>query len=337
MTVFLNKNAIIEGLKDGTLEMHQTLRDIGLCRKYAKREVWQNPPPRRNADGTLKKKQRRKTDMREYHAVAMVSKKFMSVGFTGKAGTKWEGSRMEEVCDLHTGVIPSVLLADAIIEKRKSGRSSRPSKKELAPVFNALEKLQSHRVRELPDGTCKVTRDGDVYMEAVREIENRVKTDSYARWYLGNFFSKSMSDGEKRDIVKPFFLKTVYIDDETRQRMHKVVDGHKLFKNRSRRFKPTSEAYVCTIFEDVLKREFPKFTGIVTGKYVTKEQKTELFDVMSQGEKILTRHVSAWLKKKTGIDTIRKHDALVTLVPPRKKVDEVASEKLIWNSVRKWS
>lgn len=356
LPLYLDIPAIVECVSNGTLEPMQTLRDIGLCKKYATRESWQNPAPKLNKDGTLKAKQRRPTDMREYHAPAMVSKTFLYNCITGKKGTRYEGTHIREVCDLHTGVIPSILLAEIIKTKEMYARfsevpvSSIPTYKELRPVFDALEHLQSRRVKTNPDGTMTVTRDGDVYMDAVREIETRVKTDPLYKSYLGDLFSNCKSEDDKRDIVKPYFLMTTYIDEATREKRRllslrppKKISKGKSSSSYSVRRQRVIDAMVCTLFFDMLQREYPEFSKIVSKNYVTKEQKTEQYDQMSKGEKILIQVVKKHLKRKYGLTCIRKHDALVTLFDPTNarslplftgKRSQALREGLIWETFK---
>ena len=350
MPLYLDIPAILQCLTNGTIEPTQTLRDIGLCKKYATRDSWQNPPPKLNKDGTLKAKQRRPTDKREYHAVSMVSKTFLYNCITGKKGTKYEGTHIKEVCDLHTGVIPSILLAEIVRTKEIAARlsggstSSIPTYKDLKPLFDALEHLQSHRVKIQPDGSMIVTRDGDVYMDAVKEIEDRVKTDPTYKSYLGDFFSNCKTEDDKRELVKPYFLMTSYIDEETREKrrclsLRPPKSISKLKKGR--RFQRVVDAMICTLFFEMLQREYPEFSKIVSKTYVTKEQKTEQYDQMSKGEAWLIRIVSNYLRRKYGIICIRKHDALVTLVDPGNKktlplfsdpLGKALRENLIWDA-----
>ena len=332
--------AVESCILDGELSPAQALRDIALCKKYARQETWKNPPLKLNKDGTPKAKQRRPTDRREYSPASMVSKPFLHKCMTGRRGSEYDGGRVVEVCDLHTGVIPSLTLAE-IIRIRETGArvsggeiSSIPTYKELKPVFDILEHLQARRVKTLPDGTLVVTRDGDVYMDAVREIERRVSSDTIAARYLGEFFAGCETEDDKRDLVKPYLLMSSYIDAETREKRRcvtlrppKNVSKH----SKGRRLQRVIDAMVCTFFFEMLQREYPVFADIISKTYVTKPQKTEQYDQMSRGEEILIHAVSKHLKKRYGIRCFRKHDALLMLRsvdPTDHRADELFDEKI---------
>ena len=351
MPLYLDVPAIVECLNNGTIEPMQTLRDIGLCKKYATRESWKNPAPKLNKDGTLKTKQRRPTDMREYHAAAMVSKAFLYNCITGKKGTKYEGTHIKEVCDLHTGVIPSTLLAEIIRAREISAVlsdvpvSSIPTYKELKPLFKAIEHLQGRRVKINPDGSMSVTRDGDVYMDAVKEIEDRVKIDPIYKKYLGGFFSDCKTEDDKRELVKPYFLMTTYIDETTREKRRSLsLRPPKRIHSKSksdRRTQRVIDAMICTLFFDMLQREYPEFSEIVSKTYTTKLQKTAQYDQMSKGEALLVHFISNYLKRNYNISCIRKHDAIVTLFDPNNKkastlfdpiIGKPLRENIIWNA-----